>query len=142
MSEVITRESIEARLSELRPQVEEIARLERILEVWDAPRNERRRSTTAMANRSSTRARRGSRPQEFLEAVTDSPGISAADLATEMECNVNYVYRIASDLIDEGKVAKHGKGFYPADNAPEEPEASADDHDEDFDSDEESDEDE
>lgn len=134
MSEVFTREAVESRLAELRPQVEEIARLERILEVWDAPaRGERRRSTTATANRSGHRARRGSRPAEFIEAVTDSPGITAADLATEMECNVNYIYRIASDLIDEGKVVKVGKEFYLPGVAPE----GSMEADEDFDQDDE-----
>lgn len=63
-----------------------------------------------------------------MDAVTDSPGITANDIAAEMECNINYVYRLAKDLAD--KVEKRGKGFYPmgyveGDEATEAPEDEA-----------------
>lgn len=113
-----TREQVEARLQDLGSVQDEINRLERILEVWDGPKKGGRpRGTTA------TRASRGSRPQQFLEAVQDSPGITASDLASEMSANPNYIYRIAKDFEKEGKIVKTGKGYYLADaETPSQPE--------------------
>ena len=91
--------------------------------MWDGPvATAQRTSSTATrkTNGTGTRAGRGSRPAQFLAAVTDSPGITANDLASEMECNINYVYRLAKDL--DGQVEKRGKGFFPVgedDVAPE-----------------------
>ncbi len=115
---VIDRDAIEARVQELRGFEGELRTLEGVLNVLDgkAPEAPQRngggkpRSTSATA----TRAPRGSRATDFVDAVERQPGIEAKELADALDMNVNYVYKIAKEVGPEGsgKVEKRGKGFY------------------------------
>ena len=110
----VSREELEARLAELREVQEEADRIRRMLAVWDAPSNDQKPAgTSATAPRSSGRAGRGQRPDEFLQAVEHNPGIRAADIYRRMPgVNQNYVYRLAKELEKDGKVCKFHNGYF------------------------------
>lgn len=119
---VSDRASFEKRRNELEPLVEEFNRIDRILSVWESSEGERpskgkARRTSATAG---TRAKRGSRSNEFVSVVGSNPGITVADAAKEMNVNPNYLYRLAADLLKSGKVRKDGSSYHPVqDEAPE-----------------------
>lgn len=123
----LDKDTLVARAKSLRESIAEVIteaeRLERIVAVWDGPAKARATSSTATRpSNNGSRAGRGARPAQFVAAVQESPGISANDIATEMECNVNYVYRLAKDNADQ--VEKRGKLFFPVGyEATETPEA-------------------
>ena len=65
--------------------------------------------------RGSRNRRRGStRTDQAVSAVTSSPGISASDIAKKLEIAPNYMYRVMSELVKEGRVRKSGRGYHPS----------------------------
>jgi hypothetical protein len=122
LNDFVNREAIVKRIAELQSAQDEIAQLEAVLDAVDnaGKRGTRARGTSATATRpNGNRAARGSRPRAFMEAVTDAPGITASNLAAELDCNVNYIYKLAKELSDEGKVEKRGMGFFPVEASTE-----------------------
>jgi sugar-specific transcriptional regulator TrmB len=64
--------------------------------------------------RGSRSRRRGStRADEAVGVVTSSPGISASEIAKKLKIAPNYMYRVMSDLVKEGRVRKSGRGYHP-----------------------------
>jgi CRP-like cAMP-binding protein len=123
-----TRREIGARLSELRPVVDEYKRLEAAATALEgvpsASRETIRGSTRA---RSSTPRRRGApgakrrgrpkgsgtRGNEALTLVKANPGITIPQLAEKMGIKQNYLYRVLPGLQQEGLVSKEGRGWHP-----------------------------
>lgn len=127
----LDKDTLVARAKSLRESIAEVIaeaeRLERIVSVWDGP-VAKARATSSTASRTvsnGSRAGRGARPAQFVAAVQESPGITAAEIASEMECNVNYVYRLAKDNSEQ--VEKRGKQFFPVGHVTIENEAPAED---------------
>jgi hypothetical protein len=121
------KKEISARLRELRPLVDEYARLEKAaaaLEGVRAPGSSvRPRATSASSSgrrRSSGTGRRGrprgsgKRAAQAQELVSAKPGITIPELADSMGIQANYLYRVMPSLQKDGRVKKKGKGWHPA----------------------------
>lgn len=115
-----TRSDIDRRLKELRPLHEEYLKLEQAkaaLEGIDAPkRGPGRPRGSGSGNGRRRRGRRGgTRAQEALEAVRQSPGITVSELSDRLGVrHKNYLYRVMSGLQSEGAVKKEGRGYVAA----------------------------
>jgi hypothetical protein len=55
----------------------------------------------------------GRRAIQTLQVITDNPGITISEIATKMNIQQNYLYRVIPNLQREGKVKKHGRGWHP-----------------------------
>jgi sugar-specific transcriptional regulator TrmB len=105
---------IEERLKELD---DERKRLERALSNLKGERRgpgRPRGSSSAPRSSSGKRRRRrrgGTRADHALKAVKENPGITASQIAEKMKIKPNYVYRVMSDLTEDGKVTKDGRGY-------------------------------
>ena len=69
-------------------------------------------ATTAPRQR--RRRRGGTRADQAVKLVTDNPGISASEIASQMKIKPNYLYRVLADLQKEGRVRKDGRSYHPA----------------------------
>ena len=123
------RREIAERLSELKPLVDEYARLQAAagaLEGVSAPAPATHASTARRsAPRSATRKRdashgkrgrpkgSGTRGVEALELVKANPGITIPQIAEQMGIKQNYLYRVLPGLAQEGLVVKDGRGWKP-----------------------------
>lgn len=111
---------IEERLQELRPLIDEFRRLEAAVavlnDVGSPAANGARAATANGASRGRRRGRRGenTRATQTIELVRAHPGITIAELAKHMGIKPNYLYRVLPQLVDEGKIRREGKGWYPA----------------------------
>ena len=102
-----TREGLQKQLDELRPAHEQFIRVQAILANFDAITDPTKVRGARTA--SGDRASRGERPEQFLAFVADAgkDGITVAEIATKMGMdNPNYLYRLARELTDAGKVTK------------------------------------
>lgn len=114
---------IENRLAELK---DEQARLEKALANLTGDRRGpgRPRGSRNVASKSASPAPRvsksgkrrrrrkgGTRAEQALVHITDNPGITASEIATKLKIKPNYVYRVMSDLQEDGKVKKEGRGY-------------------------------
>lgn len=136
------RREIDKRLSELKPLIDEYNRLQAAAEALGAiarssangstaaparrgpgrpPGSKNRRAaatkaTRAKTSRASGRGRRkgtGKRAAEALTAITAQPGITAPELASKINVNPTYLYRVLPGLQQEGKITKQGRGWHP-----------------------------
>ena len=120
------RKEIQARLKELKPQVEEYTRLEaaeRALSGVESngtsrapastatPARRRRSSGSGTGRRGRPRGS-GTRAVQAFELVKARPGITIPELAEAMGIKQNYLYRVMPTLADEGKVTKSGRGWH------------------------------
>jgi len=48
-----------------------------------------------------------------MALVAGNPGLSASEIAKALEIAPNYVYRVMSDLVKQGRVRKSGRGYHP-----------------------------
>jgi predicted transcriptional regulator len=116
---------IEERLKELD---EERTRLERALADLKGTRrgpgrprgttsstSTRRKTASAGSGKRRRRRRGGTRAEQALKQVTANPGIRASEIATNMNIKPNYVYRVMSELQEDGRVRKDGRGYHAAD---------------------------
>ena len=116
------RKEIETRLKELRPLVEEHARLERAAAALDGVSSGGRRRGSARRGGGGRRTGRrrgrprgsGTRAIQAHEIVKANPGITISELADKMGIKANYLYRVMPTLQGEGKVKKRGRGWHPA----------------------------
>jgi hypothetical protein len=112
------RNEIDARLRELRPLVEEHARLERaaaaLAGVGGPKRTTRRRSSRSGRARRGRPRGSGTRALEALELVKAQPGITIPELAKGMGIKANYLYRVLPTLEKDGKVKRQGRGWRAA----------------------------
>jgi transposase-like protein len=127
------RNDIDSRLEELRPQIEEIPRLEAVLAALDAvggdgqservatrtPRGggrTRGRGAAAATTRSRTsrprrRARRGQRREEFLQLVKGSPEITIAEAARQIGVSPPQISTLVRRLEEEGVIHRSDGRF-------------------------------
>lgn len=66
-----------------------------------------------------TRRRRGrrggTRADQAVKFIKESPGINASDLSRKMKLKApNYLYRVLPELEKDGRIKKKGKGYHPA----------------------------
>ena len=117
------RKEIQARMKELKPQVDEYRRLESAERALAGV--ESKPATAAAAApapppraRSSSNGRRGrpkgsgTRALQALELVRARPGITIPELAEAMGIKQNYLYRVMPTLAEEGQVVKSGRGWH------------------------------
>ena len=128
------RSEIAARLKELKPLVDEYARLEAAdaaLAGVPAPAaapapsrsgGTRRRADAKGASRpraaASVKGRgrpkgSGTRGNEALALVNAKPGITIPEIAEQMGIKQNYLYRVLPGLASDGMVEKDGRGWRP-----------------------------
>lgn len=60
------------------------------------------------------RRRRNTRADQAVKLVEQNPGISASEIARKMNIKPNYLYRVLSDLQQQGRVRKDGRAYQPA----------------------------
>jgi DNA-binding transcriptional ArsR family regulator len=113
------RTDIDKRLDELRPQIEEIPRLEAALKALDQadgrspartkPAAARRRAT---GRRPSTRKRapRGQNREAILRVISERHGVSAGEVANATKIAKPTVYTTISKLLKEGTVKRTEDG--------------------------------
>jgi hypothetical protein len=113
---------MDRRLKELRPLHEEYLRLERArsaLGEFDsggaAPARTRtpaRRGPQPGGGRRRRRREGGTRAEQALEVVRQSPGITVSELATRLGiAQANYLYRVMNNLQADGAVRREGRGY-------------------------------
>ncbi|MCA1697808.1 MAG: hypothetical protein LC790_02445 [Actinobacteria bacterium] len=127
------RGEIGQRLKELKPLVDEYARLEAAAAALDglppaAPSTPpRSRGSRHAAGVKATPRRRGAangksrgrpkgsgtRAKEALALVTANPGITFPEIAEQMGIKQNYLYRVLPGLAEDGLVTKDGRGWRP-----------------------------
>ena len=120
------RNDIDSRLDELRPQIEEIPRLESVLAALEAagdgqstsgearPARGRGRprsrgaaaATTSRTSRPRRRARRGQRREEFLQLVKGHPEITIAEAARQIGVSPPQISTLVRRLEDEGVIER------------------------------------
>jgi hypothetical protein len=121
------RAEIGARLGELRPLVDEYARLEAAQTALEgvngaAPPSAPQRAAAAPAATRTTGTGRRGRPKgsgtrgaEALAMVKQTPGIEIPAIAEKMGIKQNYLYRVLPGLVEDGLVVKRGRGWHPKD---------------------------
>ena len=118
------RREIEARMDELRPQVDEYHRLEAAAKALAGAADttsSSSRSTRPLPRRGGCggggRAGRprgsGTRGNQALEIVRGQPGITIPEIAEKMGIQQNYLYRVLPGLAQDGLVEKQGRGWHP-----------------------------
>jgi hypothetical protein len=122
------RKEISARLSELKPLVDEYQRLEaaeralagvesRPARAASAPAARRSRGKGAGGGRRGRPKGSGTRAIQALELVRARPGITIPELAEAMGIKQNYLYRVMPDLAKRGDVVKSGRGWHARDQS-------------------------
>lgn len=113
---------LRARIRELD---EERAKLERALASLTDGREGRRgpgRPRGTSNGTSSTRRRRrrrrgGTRAEQAVKLIGENPGVTASEIARQMGIKPNYMYRVLTELQNEGKVRKEGRAYHPANSS-------------------------
>lgn len=104
------RELLSTRITELD---EEKARIQNaIAELGFSPNGDG--PTPARTRRGSQRRKRrsGTRTDEALKLIADSPGITASEIARAMRIKPNYLYRVLTDLTKRKLVKKDGRAYF------------------------------
>ncbi len=57
------------------------------------------------------RRRGGTRAEQAVKLIRENPGISASEIAKQMNIKPNYMYRVLGDLQKEGLVKKSGRSY-------------------------------
>jgi CRP-like cAMP-binding protein len=118
------RKEIRARLSELKPLVDEYQRLEaaeRALAGVDSKPARPASSASRRGRGGGSGGRRGrpkgsgTRSIQALELVRARPGITIPELAEAMGIKQNYLYRVMPELAKSGEVTKSGRGWHVRD---------------------------
>lgn len=116
------RRQIERRLKELEPLVHEYLTLEKAKDALSdlVPKRGpgrppgakgRRAAAPKGAPKARRRRRGGTRREQALRLVKQSPGITVADLGRKMGIKQNYLYRVMGELHKEGAVVREGRGY-------------------------------
>ena len=81
-----------------------------------ATRRTRRASTGNGRRTRRSRGRRGggTRANQALELVRQSPGITIPQIAKQMGIEPNYLYRVLPRLQQEGQIKRDGQGWLPS----------------------------
>ncbi len=124
------RTEINDRIAELKPLVDEYARLEAAAAALDGGPSDRRPGATTKGRRpggprgsksristpakgEGGRGRPSRRGAEALAFIREHPGITIPELAANMGIKHNYLYRVLPGL--GGQVTKKGRGWHPSD---------------------------
>lgn len=59
------------------------------------------------------RRRGGTRGEQAVKLISDKPGLTASQIATQLGIKPNYMYRVLGELENEGKVRKDGRKYLP-----------------------------
>ena len=125
------RREIAERLAELKPLVDEYARLQAAADALagvaapalHAGAARRTATRSATRKRGATHPKRGrpkgggTRGVEALELVKANPGITIPQIAEKMGIKQNYLYRVLPALAEDGLVVKDGRGWKPKQRA-------------------------
>jgi CRP-like cAMP-binding protein len=109
----LVRAQLEERLQELD---DERAQVQKALAALGArrgpgrPRGSRNRPGGGRRRRG---RRGGTRRDQAVKMVEAEPGITAGQIAKNMNIAPNYMYRVMSELEKEGLVRKEGRGYHP-----------------------------
>lgn len=96
------KEKLHSRLEELKPIIEEYNEIERALGSMEP-------GATVRGRRTSSRAHRGQRYAEFLEAVgRHQEGVTVADAVRGIDIAATYGYKLAEQGEKEGRIEKRG----------------------------------
>ena len=77
-------------------------------------RQDRRSTTGRRPGRPRGRSRGGTRANQALELVRETPGITIPQIAEKMGIEPNYLYRVMPRLAGDGQVRREGQGWHPA----------------------------
>jgi sugar-specific transcriptional regulator TrmB len=104
------------RISELEG---ELSKLQRALSSLTDGRQGKRgpgrpRGSSAGTTRGKRRRRGGTRAEQALKLISENPGITASEVAKQMNIKPNYLYRVLGDLQKEGRVKKSGRKYTAA----------------------------
>ena len=74
------------------------------------------RKTSRRDGSAATQVRRrgGDRADQALELVREKPGITIPEIASAMNIQPNYLYRVLPRLASDGQVTREGQGWHPA----------------------------
>jgi transposase-like protein len=78
------------------------------------PRSGSATSTSSSNGRRRRRRRGGTRADQAVKLIGESPGIGASEIARQLGIKPNYMYRVLTDLQKEGKIRKDGRAYHPA----------------------------
>jgi transposase-like protein len=110
------RAKIEERLKELS---EERQRLDRALHGFaSVTGHTAARSAPRPRKRRRKRARPGERRKQFIDAVSEKPGITVTQIAKKIDSAPNPLYALARQLLKDGVVEKAGAGYRIAKETP------------------------
>jgi len=112
----------------LRDRISELdserAKLERALASLTEGREGKRgpgrpRGSSARRQSSNGRKRRrsrkgGTRADHAIKVISESPGVSASEIAERLKMKPNYMYRVLTELQADGKIRKEGRAYHPA----------------------------
>lgn len=59
------------------------------------------------------RRRGGTRGEQAVKLISEKPGLTASQIATQLGIKPNYMYRVLGELESEGKVRKDGRKYLP-----------------------------
>jgi len=123
--------AVEEAANLLRDRIAEIdserARLERALASLTDGREGKRgpgrpRGSSNQGSSGNGRKRRrgrkgGTRAEHALKVISETPGISAGEVADKLGIKPNYMYRVLTELQADGRVRKDGRAYFPASQA-------------------------
>lgn len=106
-----------ARAQELNTEVApKLAELQEIQDALDSlnqgPRQNGDDESPAPQPRQRRRRSGRTRADDFVRIVSENPGITVSEIAREMKLDKpNYLYRVADQVMKEGRVKKEDKGY-------------------------------
>lgn len=105
-----------ARIEELRPQVEEYARLQEVEAYLRAQLEAPPALPSGTAKPKAARDGRplhigGQRAKDIVECVRKKPNITVPEIAGELGIGDTGVYRIARALAEDGQIVRDGRGY-------------------------------
>ncbi len=71
-------------------------------------------ASASAAPRKRRKRRGGTRADQAVTLVENSPGISASEIAKQLKIKPNYLYRVLGELEKESRVKKKGREYHPA----------------------------
>ena len=104
---------LEERRTELRRELRQIESA--ISGLRGGKRGPGRPRGSGAGTRKRRRRRGGTRADQAVKFIKESPGINASDLSRKMKLKApNYLYRVLPELEKDGRIKKKGKGYHPA----------------------------
>jgi len=119
--------TVDEAINLLRDRIAELdserAKLERALASLTDGREGKRgpgrpRGSSAGSSQNGRKRRRGrkggTRAEHALKVISESPGVSASEIAERLHIKPNYMYRVLTELQADGRVRKEGRAYHPA----------------------------